>query len=112
MDAYKEHTCKKSSEASLSDDAHALSALYERFWRPIHFYIYRLLGSQEDADDVTQEVFVRVFTAWNGFHDRDNLSAWLYRIATNLSVDLLRRRKRISWWSLIPPHVVRRVTSY
>src|SRR5258706_4660912 len=103
MDAYKEHTCKKRSEASLSDDAHALSALYERFRRPIRSYIYRLLGSQEDADDVTQEVFVRVFTAWDGLHDRDNLSAWLYRIATNLSVDLLRRRKRISWWALIPP---------
>ena len=99
-DAYKESPYKDSSEASLSDDAHALSALYERFRRPIHSYIYRLLGSQEDADDVTQEVFVRVFTAWDGLHDRDNLSAWLYRIATNLSVDLLRRRKHISWWSL------------
>jgi RNA polymerase sigma-70 factor (ECF subfamily) len=102
-DAYKEHPCKKSNEASLSADAHALSALYERFRRPIRSYIYRLLGSQEDADDVTQEVFVHVFTAWDGLYNRDNLSAWLYRIATNLSVDLLRRRKRISWWSLIPP---------
>src|SRR5258708_29078772 len=101
-DGYTDRACKKSSEASLSDDAHALSALYERFRRPIRSYIYRLLRSQEDADDVTQEVFVRVFTAWDGLHDRDNLSAWLYRIATNLSVDLLRRRKRISCWSLTP----------
>ena len=101
-DAYKEHSCKDRSEVAFSADAHALSALYERFRRPIHSYIYRLLGSQEDADDVTQEVFVRVFIAWNGLHDRDNLSAWLYRIATNLSVDLLRRHKRISWLSLTP----------
>jgi RNA polymerase sigma-70 factor, ECF subfamily len=109
-DAYKEHSCKDRREVAFSADAHALSALdahalsalYERFRRPIHSYIYRLLGSQEDADDVTQEVFVRVFIAWNGLHDRDNLSAWLYRIATNLSVDLLRRHKRISWLSLTP----------
>jgi RNA polymerase sigma factor (sigma-70 family) len=101
-DAYKEFPDKDSSEASLFDDAHALSALYERFRRPIHSYIYRLLGSQEDADDMTQEVFVRVFTAWDGLYDRENLSAWLYRIATNLSVDLLRRRKHICWWSLTP----------
>jgi RNA polymerase sigma-70 factor, ECF subfamily len=101
-DAYKESPDKDSSEASLFDDAHALSALYERFRRPIHSYIYRLLGSQEDADDVTQEVFVRVFTTWDGLYDRDHLSAWLYRIATNLSVDLLRQRKHISWWSLTP----------
>src|SRR6266849_1092381 len=98
VDARKEHL--DADSVLLSDDASALSALYEQFRRPIHSYTYRLLGSQEDADDVTQEVFVRVFTAWDGLHDRDNLSSWLYRIATNLCVDLLRRRKRISWWSL------------
>jgi RNA polymerase sigma-70 factor (ECF subfamily) len=77
-----------------------VSEVYERFRRPIHSYIFRLLGSQEDADDITQEVFIRAFTAWNNLHDRENLSAWLYRIATNLCVDLMRRRKRISWWPL------------
>ena len=86
--------------ASLADEARALSVLYEQFKRPIHSYIYRLLGNQEDADDVTQEVFVRACTAWSGLYERENLSAWLYRIATNLSVDMLRRRKRISWRSL------------
>lgn len=77
-----------------------LSRLYEQFRRPIHSYIYRLLGSQDDADDITQEVFVRACTSWDGLYERERLSAWLYRIATNLCVDLLRRRKRISWWSL------------
>lgn len=75
--------------------------LYEKFSRPLHSYIYRLLGSHEDADDVTQEVFTRAYLAWNDLYDRDNLSPWLYRIATNLCVDHLRRRKRISWWPLI-----------
>ena len=74
--------------------------LYEKFSRPIHSYVYRLLGSQEDADDVTQEVFTRAYISWNDLYDRDNLSPWLYRIATNLCVDQLRRRKRISWWPL------------
>lgn len=78
----------------------ALSMLYEQFRRPIHTYVYRLLGNQEDADDTTQEVFIRAFTSWDGLHERDRLSAWLYRIATNLCVDQLRRRKRISWWPL------------
>ncbi len=102
VDAHEERLYEEADEAAVCDDASALSALYERFRRPIHSYAYRLLGSQEDADDVTQEVFVRVFTSWDSLHDRDNLSAWLYRIATNLCVDLLRRRKRISWWSLTP----------
>jgi RNA polymerase sigma-70 factor, ECF subfamily len=81
-------------------DEMTLIALYEQLRGPIHSYCYRLLGSQEDADDVTQEVFIRAFTSWNGLYDHDGLSSWLYRIATNLSVDILRRRKRISWRSL------------
>jgi len=105
-EAYISMTAKKSTDAtgidmsSHSDDAQALTILYERYRRQIHAYIYRLLGNQEDADDITQEVFIRACVAWDGLQDRDNLSAWLYRIATNLCVDLLRRRKRISWWSL------------
>lgn len=77
-----------------------LILLYEKYKRPIHAYVYRLLGSQEDADDLTQEVFMRAFVSWNDLYDHNNLSPWLYRIATNLCVDLLRRRKRISWWPL------------
>ena len=89
------------SEASPGNDAQAMTMLYEQFRRPIHSYVYRMLGSLEDADDLTQEVFMRAFAAWNDLYERDNLSAWLYRIATNLCVDLLRRRKRISWWPLM-----------
>jgi RNA polymerase sigma-70 factor (ECF subfamily) len=77
-------------------DEMALIALYEQFRRPIHSYSFRLLGSQEDADDVTQEVFMRAFTSWDGLYERDHLSSWLYRIATNLCVDMLRRRKRFA----------------
>jgi RNA polymerase sigma-70 factor (ECF subfamily) len=83
-------------------DEVTLSKIYEQFRRPIHSYVYRLLGSQEDADDVTQEVFVRACTSWDDLYERERLSAWLYRIATNLCVDLLRRRKRVSWWPLSP----------
>ncbi len=77
-----------------------LILLYEKYKRPIHSYVYRLLGNQEDADDLTQDVFMRAFVSWKDLYDHDNLSPWLYRIATNLCVDLLRRRKRISWWPL------------
>jgi RNA polymerase sigma-70 factor, ECF subfamily len=95
---------KKTTDAINRVPTHAsvldFGTLYEKFSRPIHTYVYRLLGSQEDADDLTQEVFTRAYIAWNDLYDRDNLSPWLYRIATNLCVDQLRRRKRISWWPL------------
>ncbi len=77
-----------------------LIKLYEQFKVPVHTYVYRLLGNQEDADDITQEVFIRACTSWETLHEREHLSAWLYRIATNLCIDLMRRRKRLSWWPL------------
>jgi RNA polymerase sigma-70 factor, ECF subfamily len=103
--AYVGMTAEKSADApgagtSVPANANTLSTLYQQFRRPIHSYVYRLLGNQEDADDITQEVFVRACTAWDNLTDREHLSAWLYRIASNLCVDLLRRRKRISWWPL------------
>jgi RNA polymerase sigma-70 factor, ECF subfamily len=87
------------ARSTLSDEA-SLTLLYEQFRRPIYSFTYRLLGSKDDADDVTQEVFVRACVSWNGLYEREHLSSWLYRIATNLCVDMLRRRKRLSWHSL------------
>lgn len=99
-DAITTSAMQTSSHAERAEEARALSMLYEQYKKPIHSYIYRLLGNLEDADDITQEVFVRACTSWNGLYERDNLSSWLYRIATNLCVDVMRRRKRISWRSL------------
>ncbi len=104
--AHASMTTKKPTESQnrevWSNEARVLDfgMLYEKFRQPIHSYIYRLLGSRDDADDLTQDVFMRAYVAWNDLYDRENLSPWLYRIATNLCVDLLRRRKRISWWPL------------
>ena len=83
-----------------SEDIQALSLLYERFRRSIYSYTYRLLGNREDAADVTQEVFLRACLAWESLRDRDHLGVWLHHVATNICVDLLRRRSRLSWWPL------------
>jgi RNA polymerase sigma-70 factor (ECF subfamily) len=102
MNRNKTGESQYSGAESSVEDAGMLDfgTLYEQFKRPIHAYVYRMLGSQEDADDITQEVFTRAYLAWSDLYDRANLSPWLYRIATNLCVDALRRRKRISWWPL------------
>jgi RNA polymerase sigma-70 factor, ECF subfamily len=89
--------------ALLSEDTQRLTLLYEGFRRPIYTYIYRLLGNQEDAADATQEVFLRACMHWEQLRDRESLGEWLYRVATNLCIDLLRKRKRLSWWKL-PRH--------
>jgi RNA polymerase sigma-70 factor, ECF subfamily len=84
------------SDACESGKTVMFAKLYERFRQPIHSYSYRLLCNREDADDVTQQVFLRTYQAWDGLYARDDLSAWLYRLATNFSIDLLRRRRLIS----------------
>jgi len=97
-------TCLQDSTASFGSDAHArektleFTQLYVKFRQRIYSHSYHLLGNRQDADDATQEVFVTVYLTWDGLDARDNLSALLYRIATNLCIDLLRRRKRVSCW--------------
>ncbi len=90
--------------ALLSEDTQRLTLLYERFRRPIYTYMYRLLGNQEDAADATQEVFLRACMHWEKLRDRESLGEWLYRVATNLCIDMLRKRKRLSWWPLTGHH--------
>src|SRR5438552_19160028 len=95
-------TCLKENTASLRSDAYtlektlAVTQLYEEFRPRIYSHSYRLLGNRQDADDVTQEVFVSAYLTWDSLYARDKLSGWLYRIATNLCIYLLRQRKRIS----------------
>jgi RNA polymerase sigma factor (sigma-70 family) len=91
---------QRTESPSYIDDAQALSILYERFRRPIYSYTYRLLGNREDAADVTQEVFLRACISWDSLRDRDHLGVWLHHVAANLCVDLIRRRRRLSWWPL------------
>jgi RNA polymerase sigma-70 factor (ECF subfamily) len=71
-----------------------LTDAYVQFSAAIHSYAFRLLGNQEDADDVTQEVFIRVHCRLEQLRDAARLRPWLYRIATNLCMDHLRRRAR------------------
>jgi RNA polymerase sigma-70 factor (ECF subfamily) len=54
----------------------------------------RFVNNREDAEDITQEVFVEVFKSISGFREDSKLSTWIYRIAVTKSLDLLRKQKR------------------
>src|SRR5258708_2182762 len=72
----------KQSQGAVSPDENEqpldLILLYEKYKRPIHTYVYRLLGSLEDADDLTQEVFILAFVPWNDLYHPQHLSPYLY----------------------------------
>ena len=69
-------------------------ALVERHRREIQVHCYRMLGSFSDAEDLTQETFLRAWKGRAGFEGRSSLRTWLYRIATNVCLDALARHPR------------------
>ncbi|WP_329291303.1 sigma-70 family RNA polymerase sigma factor [Streptomyces pseudovenezuelae] len=69
-------------------------ALTEQYRREIQVHCYRMTGSYDEAEDLVQETFLRAWRARDGFQGRASARTWLYRIATNTSLDLLRRTAR------------------
>jgi RNA polymerase sigma-70 factor (ECF subfamily) len=66
----------------------------EEYRRELTGYCYRMLGSGSEADDAVQETMLRAWRAADGFEGRSSVRSWLYRIASNICVDMLRSRQR------------------
>jgi RNA polymerase sigma-70 factor (TIGR02960 family) len=66
----------------------------DRHRRELHVHCYRMLGSFEEAEDALQEAFLRAWRARDSQAEVTNLRAWLYKIATNVCLDALRRNQR------------------
>jgi RNA polymerase sigma-70 factor (ECF subfamily) len=81
-------------EATKSGDELAFAEIMRRYRSPITNYIYRFLNDYEEAVDLAQETFVRVYFAIERYHTEYAFSTYIYRIATNLAISEIRRRKR------------------
>lgn len=78
-------------------DIKAFQALYTRFHDPLKSYLYRLMASRADAEDLAHDAFIRAFDKLGSFAGRSSLKTWVFRIATNLAYNELQKRKR---WSV------------
>lgn len=81
-------------ERARSGDSDAFRLLVEQHSRAIFRLAYRMTGNEEDAEDVVQETFLRAYRQLDRYEARSSFSTWLYRIASNYSLDLIRMRKR------------------
>ncbi len=75
-------------------DDDAFRALVERYSRGIFRLGFRMTGNKHDAEEVVQETFLRAFRGMGQFESRAGFGTWLYRIATNCSLDLIRMRQK------------------
>ncbi len=88
--------------ATRDGDEVAFGELMRRYRAPITSYVHRMLGDYEMAVDLAQETFVRVFTSASRYRANHSFSTYIYRIATNLAISELRRRKRWHFVSIVP----------
>ena len=82
-----------SMDALRSGQREEIAELVSIFMDPVYRLALRMTGNEQDAEDVTQETFIKVIRALPGFEGRSQLATWIYRIAMNESLMNLRKRK-------------------
>jgi RNA polymerase sigma factor (sigma-70 family) len=78
---------------ALKGDDRAYQKLMEKYHDAIHNFIYRMVHDREQVEDLTQEAFIKAFASLKSFNEEFAFSTWLYKIATNNSIDYIRKKK-------------------
>ncbi|MGD8883110.1 MAG: RNA polymerase sigma factor [Desulfobacterales bacterium] len=100
MENQIKNLCRRAKKA----DKNAASELLKIYYADIYSYLRRLCGSKQDAEDLTQQTLLKVWSSLDGFKGRSKFSTWLYRIAHNTFLDWLRKNaagtqsRPDQWW--------------
>ncbi len=81
-------------KSAKSGDINAFQTLFAEFQNQLKSYLYRLLTDRDDVDDLTHDTFIKAFTNISTFNQESSLKTWVFKIATNLTYDHLRKLKR------------------
>ncbi len=85
-------------------DTERFHEIEERYHDKILFYLWHLVGSKEEAEDILQDVLMKIYKSMSSFDNRKRFSSWIYRIAHNEAINHLKRRNRfrsISWEDIV-----------
>jgi len=75
-------------------DSQQIASLFQQHGPRVYRRALRLLGNPADAEEATQEIFIRVLSSIGGFQQRSQLTTWLYQVTTNYCLNLIRDRSR------------------
>jgi len=81
-------------KSAISGDINAFQTLFAEFQNQLKSYLYRLLTDRNDVDDLTHDTFIKAFTKISTFNQDSSLKTWVFKIATNLAYDHLKKLKR------------------
>jgi len=84
---------------SASSVRRKVTATFELLRDPVHRYLYRVLGDAEEAEDLTQEAFLRLYSHLEKGRAVANVRAWIFQVAHNLAFDQQRSKSREPWRS-------------
>ncbi len=86
----------------VTQDRDAIRQLVDRFQRDVIKTAYHLLGNMEDAEDLSQEIFIEIIRALPTFRQQSSLATWIYRITVNRALNQLKKNKRKEWFMQFP----------
>lgn len=98
---HKEKTDHELLDALAKGDVAAFDEIVERYKKPIVNYLTRMLNDYEKALDLSQETFLRVYLNCKRYQFISTFSSWIYKIATNLALNEIRRRKKVRFLPLV-----------
>ena len=97
---------------SRSDEQSHFRAVVEKYQRRVYGIVRKMVIDHDDADDIVQEVFIKVWNNRNKFEGKSEIFTWIYRIAVNESLQFLRKQKKRSLFSFgLDHHLVGKLDS-
>ncbi len=78
---------------AVKGDSDAYKQLVKKYREPLHFHVKKMVREKEQVEDLVQEVFIKAFDNLASYNSNYAFSTWIYRIATNHTIDYLRKRK-------------------
>jgi len=92
---YKQLRDEELTQQIKKDDHLALSEVINRYQNKIFYYVLKMINNYDDAQDIVQQTFLKVYENIQGFDDERKFSSWIYRIAHNIAINQVKKNQRL-----------------